>query len=394
MDLEKPNILFVDDEEQILWAYRKNFARKYNIITASSGEEALEIVSKNDIAVIITDYNMGGIDGVELLSRLRDISPDTVRMLITGYADLKTAMKAVNEGYIFRFLTKPADLELLLHAIEAALQLFRLIRSEKELNMKLMQAYRQIDDDLKAAAKLQQSFLPAKKEWMEHFSYDWIYFPSIYLSGDTFNFFRLNKETMAFYIIDVSGHGISSSIMSINLSRLLNNTNRKDNPLIKKQNGKYEPVSPPEVLTDLNQRYLTESSVQYFTMVYGIINENTGEVRYSCAGHPAPLFEYEGQISGREISSFPIGIFKAVEYEEYKAKLKKGGRVFIYSDGVTECENPEMVRFSEAGLRSVISGTDRISIGRILEKLVSSLNHWRGNEKFEDDITVLVFEYN
>ena len=101
-------ILLVDDEVNILSAYSRNFRNKYNVLTSSKPEEAIKLFKRNEdqIKVVVSDFKMPVIDGVQFLYLVKNVSPDTVRMILTGYAELKTAIKAVNEGNIFRFFNK------------------------------------------------------------------------------------------------------------------------------------------------------------------------------------------------------------------------------------------------------------------------------------------------
>ena len=129
-----PKILFVDDDANILSALQRQFRKQYRVDTAQGGEQGLEVVShKGPFAVIISDFSMPGMNGVEFLARVRDLAPDSVRMMLTGHADLHTAMEAVNEGHIFRFLTKPCPPEVMGKALESGVNQYRLVHAEKEL---------------------------------------------------------------------------------------------------------------------------------------------------------------------------------------------------------------------------------------------------------------------
>jgi response regulator RpfG family c-di-GMP phosphodiesterase len=126
-------ILFVDDEPEVLDGYKRTLHKEFNIDTATCGSEALNRVTAHRYAVVVSDMRMPGIDGIQLLSRIHDLSPDTVRVMLTGHADLNTAIVAVNEGAIFRFLTKPCEVELLKKVVTTCLVQHRLVMAEKEL---------------------------------------------------------------------------------------------------------------------------------------------------------------------------------------------------------------------------------------------------------------------
>jgi len=131
-------ILFVDDDFNILEGYKRQLRKKFRIETVLEGGEGLTAVTeRSPYAVVISDLRMPGMSGIEFLSRVKTISPDSVRMMLTGYADLKTAMEAVNEGNIFRFLTKPCQPDILADALTAGIEQYRLKIVEREVNKKI-----------------------------------------------------------------------------------------------------------------------------------------------------------------------------------------------------------------------------------------------------------------
>lgn len=127
-------ILFVDDDERILRGYKRLLMDKFTITAFSDPVEAVKHLKvDNSFSVIISDFKMPGMDGVRFLSIAREIAPDITRIMLTGNADLETAVNAVNNGNIFRLLLKPCDNELLLRAIRDGIDLYQLHVSEKEL---------------------------------------------------------------------------------------------------------------------------------------------------------------------------------------------------------------------------------------------------------------------
>jgi len=127
-------ILFVDDEPSVLDGYKRTLHREFEVDTAVGGEQGLALIrDQGPYAVVISDMRMPGMNGAQLLAQVRQRAPETVRMLLTGYTDLDAAMLAVNEGNIFRFLTKPCDKDILISAISAGLAQYRLVMAEKEL---------------------------------------------------------------------------------------------------------------------------------------------------------------------------------------------------------------------------------------------------------------------
>ncbi|MBI5602778.1 MAG: response regulator [Deltaproteobacteria bacterium] len=127
-------ILFVDDELNILEGYRRQFRKEFEIEIAQSGEQGLQaIAGAGPFAVVVSDFRMPGMNGIEFLTRVREAAPDTVRMMLTGFAEIQAVIEAINEGNVFRFLTKPCTTEVMARALNEGLKQYQLITSEREL---------------------------------------------------------------------------------------------------------------------------------------------------------------------------------------------------------------------------------------------------------------------
>lgn len=127
-------ILLVDDDQNVLDGYRRSLSREFLLETAEGGPEGLQLATeKGPFAVVVSDMRMPGMDGIQLLSRIKTISPDTIRVMLTGNADMQTAINAINEGSIFRFLNKPCGKEAMGKTLTAALVQYRLVTAEKQL---------------------------------------------------------------------------------------------------------------------------------------------------------------------------------------------------------------------------------------------------------------------
>lgn len=127
-------ILMVDDDFNILSGYLRSLHGEFQLETAPGGNEGVQcILQKGPYAVVVSDMRMPGMDGIQFLARVKTMSPDTVRVMLTGVGEIEAAVQAVNEGNIFRFLSKPCDKELMAKTLTAALVQHRMIIAEKEL---------------------------------------------------------------------------------------------------------------------------------------------------------------------------------------------------------------------------------------------------------------------
>lgn len=129
-----PRVLCVDDEPNVLAAMERNLFGEFDVVVAQSGDAGLDAVARGEpFAVIISDMRMPGMDGATFLAKVRDIAPDSVRILLTGQADVESSIAAINKGAIFRYLCKPCPREDLFSALNDAVNQYRLVRAEKEL---------------------------------------------------------------------------------------------------------------------------------------------------------------------------------------------------------------------------------------------------------------------
>lgn len=126
-------VLLVDDDKNILAAYKRNLGNNFAVDIAENGEKGLAVLKeKEPFAVVISDYRMPGMDGIQFLSLARRVAPRTVRIMLTGYADMEKVLGAVNEGNVFRFLTKPCPSNVLVGALEKAVEQYKLVAAERQ----------------------------------------------------------------------------------------------------------------------------------------------------------------------------------------------------------------------------------------------------------------------
>ena len=176
---DRPKIIFIDDEESILSAFRRLLRREpYDVLVTSSPEQVFDWVKQNTISVVISDQRMPVMEGVAVLSRVRELSPDTVRVMLTGYADMQAAVDAINNGNVYRFLAKPWNEIELKGAIKQAEEQFSLILENRRLqtltihqNDQLFRMNEELEKRVDARTqevqslnqKLEQSFLECVK---------------------------------------------------------------------------------------------------------------------------------------------------------------------------------------------------------------------------------------
>jgi sigma-B regulation protein RsbU (phosphoserine phosphatase) len=373
----------------------------YEVVEASHGAEAWEILQQNSIRLLFTDWMMPNMNGLELIQRIRenDLGHYVYIILCTGKESKADLVKGLSSG-ADDFLSKPADpdeLRARLHAGERVIELENKLAKEKqalaEIYGSLSIAHEKIRSDLKAAAKLQKSLLPRPGSH-QNLRYDWVFRPTSQVAGDIFNVFPLDSQHIGFYQLDVSGHGIPSAMLSFSLSKALQATPMRDSlvkRLIAEPPG-YQIVPPNEVVQELNRNFQNDNDM-YFTMVYGVFDTVSGCLRLTQAGHPNPILARRNQ-APRLLGDggFPVAALPDVEFDLIEEELQPGDRLLLCSDGVSECHD---IRQQQFGIERVVDCLNR-GAGQPLVQLMHSLEEelllWRGGEEFDDDVSVLAVE--
>lgn len=397
MTKENNKVLFVDDEPELLVGYELILRKNFDVYTAESGEEGIRILKENGpFASVVADYNMPGMNGIEFLSEVKKLSPYSVRIILTSSDDVRTAADAVNETNIFRFLTKPITHEKLRLATDASVEQYRLVKAEQKLNEKLKDAYEQIKEDLKAAANVQQHLLPKNNTEIGGISFNAVFVPSEFLSGDNYNYFVLDYNHIGFYLLDVSGHGIPAAMNSFALSNYLTTDPQKDTPLMdfNSKNYVYETLATNKVMEKLNERFMTKgTNMNYFTMVYGIINKKEKKLHITHAGHPPSfLLKTDGQVIKLGKRNFPLGALQDIKYNPEEYDIQAGDRLFVYSDGLTECKNKKKEFFSEDRLEEYLNNFHIKDSESLVNDLEKTLRKWHVEESFQDDVTFFIVD--
>ena len=400
-------ILIADDDKDMRLLLSKTLKNwGYEVITVSNGTESWKILQSDQISFVISDWMMPKMAGPELCRRIRAVNfPSYVYLiLLTAKEDKKELIEGMKAG-ADDFVVKPFDRGELRVRIKAGERILHLernleIRNKQlsESNEKLRKAYSVMSNDLDAAAKIQKDLLPetALKN-INGFHFDWLFCPSSFVAGDIFNVFNLDERYTGFYLLDVAGHGIPSAMLSVTLSKVLSPSPAQSTPLkyfVPDDPPHYEATPPAMVIRELNKRFLNEGdAMQYFTIVYGIVDTRNGQVRIARAGHPFPVYlTKEGNTFFIRAEGIPVGMLPDVDYEEKEFYLQKGDRLFLYSDGITECTNKELEMFSESRLIKLLEKCQGLPMIKMIKKLEQTLQHWRGNSEFDDDITFLGIE--
>lgn len=266
----------------------------------------------------------------------------------------------------------------------------------QQAHERVSEAYEVIQEDLKAAARIQRDLIPQEIISYNDLSFDWLYIPSQFIGGDIFNIFRLDETRVAYYLLDVSGHGIPAALLSTTLSGVLKPSHDFSGPLRRTlPDPPYYEVNPPrEVARQLNERFLSDGEqVQYFTMVYGTLDIRTGEGALTQAGHPSPIHQKaDGSVRRIGDGGFPVGMVAEVDYEDHPVSLLPGERLFLYSDGIIECENADGRMFGTDRLLAIIRSGHGEPLRTVIRRIETELAEFKGSSGYIDDVSLLALE--
>jgi len=391
-------ILIAEDEDFSRTMLQGQLERLgHEVVAVANGNEAWDRLQREEFPLVISDWMMPGIDGLELTRRIRarEHSSYVYVILLTAKSNKKDVIEGIMQG-ADDFLTKPHDSDELNVRIRAGQRVIDLERRLSARNRELDKAKRKVEQanermkrDLDAAARIQKSLLPSATPNNEAIDFAWIYQPCDELAGDIFNVFKLDDEHIVFYLLDVVGHGVPAALLSVTLSRIISpQYNEAGRPAA--DSLSYRLLSPREVATELNQRFpMSDEDGQNFTLLYGCLNVESKELRFVSAGHPGPVYiPANDKPRILEAYGFPIGIAVDPEYEDHRIHLSPGDRFLMYSDGLLDAENRDGSFFGTEGLLKCLD--QRVDpLKETIRQLEERVMHWCDGKSPNDDISVL-----
>ncbi len=398
-------VLIVDDsrlQRKILCSSVKRWG--FDVYEAGSGEEAMVIAEEIQPDLVLSDWMMPGMNGLEFCDAFRKLSGERY-----GYFILLTSKSEKNEVAMGLeagaddFVTKPVDANELRARIAAGERILRMQRELTDKNRlitetldELQRVYDSLDNDLLEAKKLQQSLIRERHKSFDTGDVSLMLRSSGHVGGDLVGFFPAGEGHLGLYSIDVSGHGISSALMTARLAGYLSAAAPDQNVALHREpDGTYGFLPPEEVIETLNDLVLDEMETEhYFTLLLADVNLETGHVRMAQAGHPHPAVQRKnGDIEQTGPGGFPVGLMSGISFQQFETTLRPGDRLLLLSDGVTECPDINGDMLQESGLETLMTDLRDVSGPAFFEALLWKMTEFSGGDQFPDDVSGILFEF-
>ena len=385
-------LLIIDDDQVVrasLAAYLEDSG--FNVLQASNGLQGLEVFERDHPDLVICDLRMPQPDGRELILRYNALQDETPVMVASGAGVMTDAVEALRLGAA-DYLIKPLeDLAVLEHSVRRALDRAQLRVENLRYREKLEAANRQLqaslsllEEDQNAGRQVQMNMLPQTPWVVDGLQFAHQIIPSLYLSGDFVDYFRLDERRVAFYLADVSGHGASSAFVTVLLkfmtTRLLYESRR---------GGVLPEFKPSDVLAHINRGLLNCKLGKHVTMIGGVIDEQAGSLTYSIGGHlPLPVLFSAGESYYLQGRGLPVGLFAEATYQDHVMQIPESFSLTLLSDGILDLLPGDTLKEKETLLPQLVS-----SAGGTLDGLRRVFGLAKLGD-MPDDIALLVMSRN
>ena len=361
----------------------------WTVLEARDGDEALALARTAAPDVVLLDVRMPGRSGFDVCEQLvtEAARPAAFAVIfLSALSDPADRIEGLRRGAV-DFVSKPFDSAEILARVETHVRLLHLRRELERANDELRRKEAALDADLRAAAEIQASLLPAAAPAVAGIAIAWRFLPSGHVGGDLFHVDAADGRHVTAWLLDVSGHGVPAAIVAAAAAQALA---PGELAALTPVGG---PAAPAEVLRLLDARFPLERFERPFTIAYLTIDAASGRVRFSRAGHPPPLvLRRDGRIEELAAGGSLIGLGSGVPFAEDATTLAPGERVVLYSDGLVEAGDSTGDVFGDARLRTALRDTADRPLDEVCGEIVARAAAFARTARVADDCTILALE--
>jgi len=371
-------ILLVDDKPANLRLLNQMLADRGFIVRAvKSGERALESIRATPPDLILLDIKMPGMDGYEVLHRLKQTpdSSDIPVIFISALDDIQNKVRGFNMGCV-DYITKPFQYEEVIARVETHLTLQR-------FQKRLQRANRRYENELKLAGSLQANLLPKDVPALPGFQLSFVLRSARETSGDFYDIFPLNSGHFGILVADVVDKGAAAALLMAYGRTLLRTL------------AEEFPEDPDRVLNNVNQRMLSYTDASHFlTVFYGILELEKNELVYSNAGHnPAiHLKAANGDMTLLKNTGMPLGLFDDQEWQQRKIQLNPGDLVVMYTDGITDAQNQQYELYGMERFKETLQANHKQPPAELDKLVLEDIDRFQDGAPQPDDIAMVILK--
>lgn len=379
-------ILIIDDDPIIRAALKKTLQNQgYETTIASNGEEGIKQALLIHPALIICDWMMSQLDGLEVCRQIK-AKPElatTFFILLTAKGEVEDRVEGLDAG-ADEFLSKPLEMNELKARVRAGLRIHQL-NQDLQVQKQALEALNQnLRSELAEAADYVRSLLPAPL--VGNINTEALFVPSAQLGGDCFDYYWLDDNHLAIYLLDVSGHGVGSALLSVSVLNVLRSQS------LPKTNF----YQPSEVLKALNSAFqMVSHGDKYFTIWYGVYNRSQRQLIYANAGHPpAILIPKNASKQAKQLDStgLPIGFLPDIDFDCSSCEIAENSTLYIFSDGAYEIHQLDGTIWGLGALTSLLQDFTYQSSAN-LEELFQQIIKSGIKTTLDDDLSLLQLNF-
>lgn len=378
----KVTILSIDDEPLVresLVAFLEDSG--YHMLEAENGEQGLQIIHDKNPDLVICDLHMPVMGGLDVLEQLRKESIDIPFIVVSGAGVIGDAVQALQLG-AWDYILKPiVDMATLEHAVFRSLERKQLLVDNENYRGELQESLNILKADQEAGRCMQQQLLPAPRKDIAGYHFSYHVLPSLYLSGDFVDYFRIDDSHLGFYMADVSGHGASSAFVTVLCKTFIDGLVTQY-----QQQHSQDIIDPEKLFIALNNHLINGKLGKHVTLFYGVIDLKNEELRYCSSGLlPPPLLVDENGPHYLAHKGMPIGLVPGQTWQAQTATFKPGTKLILMSDGILEILPQENMDEKQNYLAAFFAEHKSIDIKHALQQLIPETI-----QTIPDDITLLM----
>ena len=378
-----PRALIADDQADVVTALRLLLRNAgYQTESASSPEEVLEAIKHGNFDLVLMDLNYArdttsGQEGLDLITNIRRLDSALPIVVLTAWGSVELAVEAMHRGGR-DFVLKPWDNSQLLKSLNAQIEFGRRKRLQRSLDAESRTANDKLQQELEESHQIQAALMPKALPEIDGLDLAIEWRPARAVGGDYVDVLKFSDRHTAFCIADVAGKGLPAALLMSNVQAVL-------------KSFASDSVAPATLCTKVNS-VICENIVphRFITCFYALLDTQTKKLIYTNAGHCPPMLIRDGVCMRMDEGGSVFGVFPDGRYTQAEIQLQSGDSLVLFTDGITEAENPAGWDFGEDRLRELLTGGTKQSAAELRDRIMEAVSEFSEGEVYDDATLMIV----